>query len=109
MSFESAVPPFSFAILRRDRMEIMLQRASPRPSDSCDPMRPRRGWAAYLRLEGGRLLALSEEVRRQTELLRGPERMPYGQVELEVSDPDGHRLCPAEPLDPAVPVPFARE
>lgn len=28
----------------------------------------------------------------KAELLRGPERMFYGLVELEVRDPDGHRI-----------------
>jgi len=103
-------PPYRFAILRRDNVELMLQRG---PNDVTElrgtPSPPRVGWAVYLRLEGGQLLALAEGVRRQTPLLRGPERMFYGQVEFEVADPDGHRLCIAEVLSASAEVPFAKE
>jgi hypothetical protein len=60
-------------------------------------------------LQGGRLLALADAVRRHTPLLRGPERMFYGQVEFEIADPDGHRLCIAEPLPADAKAPFASD
>ena len=106
-----ARPPYSFAILRRDGVELMLQLAhgGPAPDGRRDPATPRPGWAIYLRLEGGELLDLAEALRRRAPLLRGPERMPYGQVELEIADPDGHRLCLAEALDAGAAVPPARE
>jgi hypothetical protein len=103
-------PPYSFAILRRDNVEIMLQCAGEdiaKPPTA--PIRPQIGWSVYLRLEGGRLLALAEAVQPHTPLLRGPERMFYGQVEFEVSDPDGHRLCIAEALPVSAKVPAATE
>jgi hypothetical protein len=62
-----------------------------------------------LRVTGGQLLALAESVRRQTALLRGPERMFYGQVKFEVADPDGHRICVAEVLAADADVPSHRE
>lgn len=96
--------PYSFAILTRDRAELMLQCGEdlgPRPTGP--------GWAVYLRCDGGKLLDLAATVAQRSPLLRGPERMFYGQVEFEVADPDGHRLCLAEPLGPEADVPTFRE
>ena len=88
-------PPHSFAILRRDGAEIMLQcadeqravGASERVAD------PEFLWSVYLRISGTEILDVAAEVGRRAELLRGPERMFYGLVEFEVCDPDGHRIC----------------
>jgi catechol 2,3-dioxygenase-like lactoylglutathione lyase family enzyme len=58
-------PPYSFAILDRDGVELMLQ---------CGEGGATRGggnsggWAAYLRFQGGRLLELVEAVKRQTQV-----------------------------------------
>lgn len=98
-----AQPPFSFAILRRDKVEIMLQ------GGQVNGARPTGGWAIYLRLAGGELLALAKNVQQHTPLLRKPERMFYGQVEFEIADPDGHRICIAEALPSSAPVPLAAE
>ena len=62
-------------------------------------------WDIYLRVHGGSLLTLAEAAKERTELLRGPERAFYGQVEFEVADPDGHRVCIGEPLPPAANIP----
>lgn len=103
-------PPHSFAILRRDDVELMLQCEDGDEATLSDsPPAPRPGWSVYLRLRGGRLLQLAEAVGRQTQLLRGPERAFYGQVEFEVADPDGHRLCLAEVLGDDVDVPERTE
>jgi catechol 2,3-dioxygenase-like lactoylglutathione lyase family enzyme len=88
-------PPYSFAILRRDDAEIMLQCADearaansfPRQSD------PEFLWSVYLRVAGAAVLDVAAAVERKTQLLRGPERMFYGLVEFEVCDPDGYRVC----------------
>lgn len=86
--------PHESCVLRRDRTELMLRRA-PNPvvriGQSYD-------WDVYIRLEGGELTALLDHARRRTPLVRGPELMPYGQVEFELEDPDGHRVCVAEVL-----------
>lgn len=96
--------PYSFAILRRDCAEVMLQ-----CNDSGGRVNPQRGWAVYLRMAGGQLLEFAEAVRKKTKLAREPERMSYGQVEFEVVDPDGHVICVAEPLPETGNVPRARE
>jgi len=98
-------PPYGFAILRRDSIEIMLQHGE--PSAARDPKN--EGWAVYLRIAGDGLLQLAESVRRATPLVRGPERMFYGLVEFEVVDPDGYRICVSGSVPADANVPAARE
>lgn len=88
-------PPYSFAILRRDGAEIMLQGAheSSVVSPSKRAADPEFGWSVYLRISGTAVLDVAAAVERKAELLRGPERMFYGLVEFEVCDPDGYRVC----------------
>jgi catechol 2,3-dioxygenase-like lactoylglutathione lyase family enzyme len=94
-------PPYSFAILRRDGAEIMLQCAdeNERADDSGHARSRERKddpeflWSVYLRIEGGAILDVAAAVEKKTPLLRGPERMFYGAVEFEICDPDGHRVC----------------
>jgi catechol 2,3-dioxygenase-like lactoylglutathione lyase family enzyme len=87
-------PPYSFAILKRDEAEIMLQcvheldfAAGPRAPD------PELVWTVYLRVAGTTILDAASAVAQSTPLLRGPERMFYGLVEFELCDPDGYRVC----------------
>ena len=88
-------PPYSFAILRRDGAEIMLQAAheslaaSP-PKRASDP---EFRWSVYLRISGSAVLDVAAAVEKKAELLRGPEQMFYGLVEFEVCDADGYRVC----------------
>jgi len=89
-----AEPPFEFCILRRDATELMLRRAgvpAPKPRDAYE-------WDVYIRLAGEELTVLLDHARRRTPLVRGPELMSYGQVEFELEDPDGYRVCVAEAL-----------
>jgi len=88
-------PPYSFAILRRDGAEIMLQGAheSSVVSPSKRAADPEFGWSVYLRISGTAVLDVAAAVEKKAELLRGPERMFYGLVEFEVCDPDGYRVC----------------
>ncbi len=81
--------------LRRDETELVLRQATVSP-----PRTPRRDgdWDVLLRLHGQALIALLDEARRRTPLVRGPEIMPDGNVEFEFEDPDGHRVCVAEVL-----------
>jgi len=87
-----ADPPYSFAILRRDGAEIMLQCAEEMPSSAGKPA-PEFVWSVYLRVAGKAVLDVAAAVESRTTILRGPERMFYGLVEFEVIDPDGYRVC----------------
>jgi catechol 2,3-dioxygenase-like lactoylglutathione lyase family enzyme len=88
-------PPYSFAILRRDAAEIMLQCAdeSGHARASERTPAPEFLWSVYLRIQGTAILDVAAAVEQKAKLLRGPERMFYGLVEFELCDPDGHRVC----------------
>ena len=104
-------PPYSFAILRRDAAEIMLQgsddgrasRAGVRKPD------PEFLWSVYLRVAGAAVLEVAAAVEKKVQLLRGPERMFYGLVEFEVCDPDGYRVCVGGEAPPGVNVKLHEE
>jgi catechol 2,3-dioxygenase-like lactoylglutathione lyase family enzyme len=89
-------PPYTFAILRREEAEIMLQ-CPDDESDGAGP--PQRGadpefrWSIYLRISGTAILDVAAATGKKAKLMRGPERMPYGLVEFELCDPDGYRVC----------------
>ena len=100
-----STPPHSFALLTRDDAELMFQRSA----DSSNDSGTKAGMAAYIRVSGGRLLELAETVSRSAALLRGPERMPYSDVEFAVVDPDGHVIVLSEQLPNDVEVPRAQE
>jgi catechol 2,3-dioxygenase-like lactoylglutathione lyase family enzyme len=102
-------PPYSFAILCRDAAQIMLQGIEVAPGQRPPSRELRSEWDVYLRVHGGNLLALAEATKERTQLLRGPERAFYGQVEFEVADPDGHRICVGEPLPLGANVPTRQD
>jgi hypothetical protein len=87
-----ANPPYSFAILRRDGAEIMLQCGEKTPPPVRTPA-PEFVWSVYLRVAGTAILNASATVESKAQILRGPERMFYGLVAFEVCDPDGYRVC----------------
>jgi hypothetical protein len=90
--------------LRRDHVELVLRRATV-------PMAPRipthGDWEIAIRLSGDALVALLDEARRRTPLVRGPEVMPDGCVEFELEDPDGHRVCIREHVTDTTGIPRA--
>jgi catechol 2,3-dioxygenase-like lactoylglutathione lyase family enzyme len=88
-------PPYSFAILRRDGAEIMLQCADETGTVGSPkrPVDPEFRWSIYLRIAGTAILDVAAAAGKSAQLLRGPERMVYGLVEFELCDPDGYRIC----------------
>ena len=89
-------PPYSFAILRRDDAEIMLQCGDDETDGAGRPQRradPEFRWSIYLRISGTATLDVADAARNKAKLMRGPEWMAYGLVEFELCDPDGYRVC----------------
>jgi uncharacterized damage-inducible protein DinB len=83
--------PYSFAILRRDGVEIMLQKRADAPPAVPAPLRT---WSAYLRMRG--IQKFYDEIARRVPILRALEHMQYGNTEFEIADPDGHVLVFSE-------------
>lgn len=96
-----AAPPHEFAILRHAQVELMLRRGSP-------PVRskPRQyDWDVYLRREGERLREVFAAFTARGIVTRQLERMPYGLVEFEITDPDGYVICLSQLLEDASDLP----
>ena len=89
-------PPYSFCILSRDAVEIMLQRADDLEKLDTSGRRPPGAWHAYLRMEG--VEALYETVRQRSDIavLEPIKRQPYGDTEFVVEDPNGYVLVFSE-------------
>lgn len=87
--------PYVFAILRRDDIEIMLQRIE--DYEKPDLYNSRRGgvWDAYIRVEG--VQDLFESVKDEATIVQPLRRQPYGNWEFEVRDPNGYLLVFSEP------------
>jgi uncharacterized glyoxalase superfamily protein PhnB len=88
--------PHVFAILRRDAIEIMLQRVDGYQKPDLYAARPGGVWDAYIRTEG--VKDLYESVRGgEAEIVQPLRRQPYGQWEFEVKDLNGYVLVFSEP------------
>ena len=86
--------PHVFAILRRDDIEIMLQRIT--GYEKPDIYRSRNGgvWDAYIRVEG--VKDLYESVREEATIVQPLRHQPYGNWEFEVKDLNGYVLVFSE-------------
>jgi uncharacterized glyoxalase superfamily protein PhnB len=90
--------PYVFGILRRDDVEIMLQRvADYRKPDLYDLRNGGGVWDAYLRITG--LQQLYDRVKDHLELKQPLRRQPYGLSEFEVKDVNGYILVFSELID----------
>ena len=86
--------PYVFAILRRDDIEIFLQRVEGYHKPDLYTKRPGGVWDAYIRVEG--VKDLYEEVREAVTIVQPLRRQPYGNWEFEVKDPNGYILVFSE-------------
>lgn len=65
------------------------------------PLRVNTHWAAYIYVSDAR--ALHEEyVDAGLDIARPPEEAPYGCVDFDLRDPDGHLIAFGQDLDPAL-------
>ena len=86
--------PYVFAILRRDDIEIMLQRMEGYEKPELYARRDGGVWDAYFRVE--RLKDFYEAVRDRVTIIKHLRRQPYGAWEFEVKDPNGYVLVFSE-------------
>lgn len=87
--------PYVFAILRRDDVEIMLQRIKGYEKPDLYNSRPGGVWNAYFRIEG--VQDLFESVKDEATIVKPLRLQPYGSWEFEVRDPNGYLLVFSEP------------
>jgi uncharacterized glyoxalase superfamily protein PhnB len=83
-----------FAILRRDDVEIMLQRVDGYEKPQIYHKRDGGVWDVYIRVEGVR--DLYESVRDEATIVKSLRKQPYGNWEFEVKDPNGYILVFSE-------------
>lgn len=90
--------PYVFGILRRDGIEIMLQRVADYQKPDLYDLRNGGGvWDAYLRISG--LQELYARVKDRLQLKKPLRRQPYGLSEFEVKDLNGYVLVFSELID----------
>jgi uncharacterized glyoxalase superfamily protein PhnB len=88
-------PPYSFCILIRDQVEIMLQRVAGAAAASDATA----GWHAYLRVRGVREYYDRLRQRPEVDVIDSLSRKAYGDSEFSVRDPNGYVLVFSELLD----------
>ena len=86
--------PYVFAILRRDNVEIMLQRLVGYEKPDLYNSRAGGVWDAYFRIEG--VHDLFESVKDEATIVQPLRKQPYGNWEFEVRDPNGYLLVFSE-------------
>lgn len=87
-------PPYVFAMMFRDDVEIMLQRLEDYEKPDDYKRRPGGIWDAYIRMEG--VKALYEAVRNDVTIIQPLRLQPYGCWEFDVKDPNGYVLVFSE-------------
>lgn len=87
--------PPCFAMMHRNGFDLMLSLAA--SPEQIKPHGPQGVWDLYMVVEN-----LDEEMAALNvagvEIVRGPELTFYKNREIEVIDPDGHRICIAQDM-----------
>jgi len=86
--------PYVFAILRRDDIDIMLQRIENYQKPDIYKLRSAGVWDAYIRMRG--VKDFYNDIKEKVEILQPLRKQPYGQWEFEVKDPNGYVLVFSE-------------
>ena len=86
--------PYVFAILFRDRIEIMLQRLENYQKPEEYDRRSGGVWNAYIRTSG--VKELYDAIKDEVTIIQPLRQQPYGAWEFEVRDPNGYVLVFSE-------------
>ena len=87
-------PPYVFAIVSRDDIEIMFQRIDGYQRAEVYHLRSGGLWDAYFRMNG--VSQLYEAIKENVEIKQPLRQQPYGAWEFEVRDPNGYLLVFSE-------------
>jgi hypothetical protein len=97
IGFEASYFPPGFCILRRDAVQIYLQQQDGYTKPD-DPAAQERGaWNVYIETDNVAALFVEISSHPDANITRGLTRQAYGQVEFEVTDPNGYVLVFAQP------------
>ena len=98
LGFEAALfpdqPPFAFAILCRDGVEIMIRRCGP-----AGLLRTDGDWNVYIRMTG--VHALYDKLHGRTPIVEPLHTKNYGCIEFAIEDPNRFRLVFSEKAPPS--------
>jgi len=89
-----ANPPYVFAILVRDTVEIMLQKVDGYEKPDLYSRRSGGVWDAYIRISN--IEELYAQVRERVTVLMTLRQQPYGDWEFEIKDLNGYVLVFSE-------------
>ncbi|HEX7721743.1 MAG TPA: hypothetical protein VF397_06265 [Pyrinomonadaceae bacterium] len=92
-----AKPPYVFAGVRRDGIEIMFQLLHGYEKPDLHRLRDGGVWDAYIHMEG--VKELYEAVQDRVEIKLSLRQQSYGDWEFEVKDPNGYILVFSESID----------
>src|SRR6478672_3497549 len=87
-------PPYVFAVVSRDTVEIMFQRVPGYEKPDLYSRRDGGVWDAYIRMEG--VKEFYESIKDRVEIVLPLRQQPYGDWEFEVKDPNGYVLVFSE-------------
>jgi uncharacterized glyoxalase superfamily protein PhnB len=90
-------PPYVFASVSRDDVEIMFQRIDGYQKPDLYRLRSGGVWDAYIRMEGVR--DFYETVKDQVEIQMTLRPQSYGDWEFELRDPNGYVLVFSELIE----------
>ena len=90
-------PPYVFAIVSRETVEIMFQRVTGYEKPDLYHQRAGGVWDAYIRMEG--VKEFYESIKDRVEIVLPLRKQPYGDWEFEVKDPNGYILVFSELID----------
>lgn len=89
-------PPYVFAIVNREGVEIMFQRLDGYQKPDLYSLRRGGVWDAYIRMEG--VKEFYEAIKDRVPIKLTLRKQPYGDWEFEVQDPNGYVLVFSEEL-----------
>lgn len=87
-------PPYVFASVSRDNVEIMFQGLEGFRKPDLYGSRSGGVWDAYIRIKG--VKDSYEQVKDRVEICRPLRQQPYGDWEFEIKDPNGYILVFSE-------------
>jgi uncharacterized glyoxalase superfamily protein PhnB len=90
-------PPYVFAIVSRETVEIMFQRVPGYEKPDLYHQRAGGVWDAYIRMEG--VKEFYDSIKDTVEIVLPLRKQPYGDWEFEVKDPNGYILVFSELID----------